>query len=50
MNVDEEINWRIMNDAEEINWRIPLLFENMQKVFCGINVFLCVSIMLAFGV
>lgn len=39
-----------MNVAEEINWRIPLLFENMQKVFCGINVFLCIAIMLSLGV
>lgn len=38
-----------MNVTEGINQRIPLLFENMQKVFCGINVFLCINIMLAIG-
>lgn len=39
-----------MNVAEGANRKLPLLFENMQKVFCGINVFLCASIMLSFGV
>lgn len=38
-----------MNVAEVANRKLPLLFENMQKVFSGINVFLCIGIMLSIG-
>lgn len=38
-----------MNVPEITNRKLPLLFENMQKVFSGINVFLCIGIMLSIG-